>query len=127
MAKKPLQPDLQAAVDQRLEDALKASNYRITLNVRRSNARLKLERDLTFARGGGMFKASPELIAFVGALLGQGKVDATLLDANQNPVVIDDLQQFMTDIIARYYEFMNEYLTEHRAVQKARTTKALIG
>jgi hypothetical protein len=74
-----------------------------------------------------MFKASPELIAFVGALLGQGKVDATLLDVNQNPVLIEDLQQFMTDVIARYYEFMNEYLLEHRAVQKARTTKALIG
>ena len=127
MAKKPLQPDLQAAVDQRLEDALKAANYRITLNTRRANARLKLERDLTFAQGGGMFRATPELISFVGALLAQGKVDATLLDINQNPVQIEDLQAFMDDILARYYEFMNEYLVEHRSLQKARTTKALIG
>jgi hypothetical protein len=122
-----MNPDITAAIDKRLEDALANSNYRITLNLQKQNAKLKLERDLTYATNGGIFSVSPELISFVHTLISMGKENGILLDVNKNPVELPNLQEFLDNLIERYYECMNEYLVEFKSIQKARTTKALVG
>jgi hypothetical protein len=119
--------DLQAAIDARLNDALTASNYRITLNTQKQNARLKLQRELTYSTNGGIFSITPELISFVAALLMSQKTDAVFLDNNSNPIEIADLKNFHEELVNRYYEAMNEFLMEVKQLQKARTTKAVVG
>ena len=122
-----LQPDLQTAVDNRLNDAIAAANYRLTLTNQKLNARLKLEKDSIFAVGGGMFVISPELISFTKTLIDLGKTDTILLDINKNPIQITDLSEFLENIVDHYYECMNDFLVEFRSIQKSRTVKALIG
>jgi hypothetical protein len=122
-----LHPDLQAALDARLNDAIAAANYRLTLNNQKQNARLKLQKDLIYAKNGGMFNISPELISFIQSLISMGKEDAILLDINKNPIEISDLLDFQEAIVAQYYECMNDFLYEFKSLQKSRTTKALIG
>jgi hypothetical protein len=58
-------PDLKAALDERLAEALKSANYRITLATQKENAKLKYQNDLIYSTNGGLFVASPELISFV--------------------------------------------------------------
>lgn len=122
-----MNPDIKAAIDERLEAALASSNYRITLNNQKQNARLKLERDLTYATNGGIFVVSPELISFTRTLISIGKTGAIMLDINKNPIEITDLEQFFEGLIERYYECMNEFITEFKSIQKARSAKALVG
>ena len=122
-----MNPDIQAAIDERLEAAIASSNYRITLNNQKQNARLKLERDLTFSINGGIFPTTPELSSFVQALRALGKDSAILLDVNKNPIEISNLEEFLENLVERYFECMNEYLVEFKAIQKARTTKAVVG
>ena len=122
-----LHPDLQAAIDARLNDAIAAANYRLTLTNQKHNARLKLQKDLIYAKNGGMFSISPELISFVQTLIDMGKEDAILLDVNKNPVEITDLQDFQEAIVAQYYERMNDFLYEFKSLQKSRTAKSVIG
>lgn len=122
-----MNPDITAATDARLEEALASSNYRITLNTQKQNARLKLERDLTFSINGGIFPATPELISFLQALRSLGKTSTILLDINKNPIEIENLEEFLESIVERHFECMNEYLVEFKAIQKARTTKTLVG
>lgn len=121
-----MNPDIKAAIDARLEAALANSNYRITLNNQKQNARLKLERDLTYSINGGIFAVSPELISFAQALISRGATSAIMLDINKNPIEITDLEEFTEQVMERYYECMNEFLAEFKSIQKARTTKTLI-
>lgn len=120
-------PDLQAAIDARLADALATANYRITLNNQKQNARLKLQKDLTYSVNGGIFNITPELISFVSALISNGKDEAILLDANKNPIEIENLQDFFDVLMEKYYQCMNDFLVEFKSIQKTRTAKALIG
>jgi len=120
-------PDLQAALDQRLNDALVSANYRLTLNAQKQNARLKLQKNLTFSTNGGTFVVSTELISFTSALLARGRKETILLDVNQNPIEITDLDNFFDKINDIYYECMNDYLSEVKALVKARSPKAIIG
>lgn len=120
-------PDLQAAVDARLSDALEATNFRITLNNQKQNARLKLQKDLTYSTNGGIFNITPELISFVGVLLFHGKEDAIILDTNKNPIEITDLRKFNETILSMYYERTNEFLVEYKTIQRSRNTKAVVG
>lgn len=118
---------LDGALEQRLNEAVATANYRLTLTVQRSNAKLKLQKDLIYAINGGLFEVSPELIAFVNTLIAVGKEEAVLLDVNKNPIEIHDLADFLDAIIDHYYESVNTYLVEFKSLQKTRTAKALIG
>lgn len=120
-------PDLKAALDERLADALKSANYRISLATQKENARLKYQNDLIYSTNGGLFVASPDLISFVSCLRSQEKDSAVLIDSKGNPIEVPDLAAFLEEITSRYYEATNEYLTEFKALQKSRTPKALIG
>ena len=124
---KNVNPDLQAALDQRLNDALATANYRITLNTQKKNAKLKLQSALTLAMNGGTFAVDHQLISFVSALLQHGKEEAVLLDVNGNPIEITDLPAFSEKIIDLYYSAVNDYFLEIRALNKSRTPKALVG
>lgn len=119
--------DLQAAIDKRLEEALIHANYRITLNIQKQNARLKLENALIYATAGGTFHINPSLISFVAALTSSGKTSVTLLDVNANPIQIEDLLEFHQKILDIYSEALNDYTIQIKTLGKARTTKAIAG
>jgi hypothetical protein len=116
---------LQEALDNRLQDALDFSNYRITLYNQKQLLKQKLDEQLTISINGGIIKVSQELISFIGYIISMGKNDVILLDINKNPIFIDDLNAFHKDIIAKYYQSMNDYLVEFKNMQKARNVKSL--
>jgi hypothetical protein len=120
-------PDLQAAIDTRLEEAMKTQTYRLTLATQKENARMKLKNDLTFAVNGGSFIVSMELISFIAILLVAGKNETILLDMHQNPIQIDDLNEFSESIMNVYFESTNTFYHEFNKLQKLRTPKAILG
>jgi hypothetical protein len=122
-----IKPDLQAAIDARLSDAVAAANYRITLNNQKQNARLKLQKDLTYSVNGGTFTITQELISFAGTLQLMGKEEVILLDINRNPIEIPNIGEFLETITGMYYERMNEFFTEFKGLNKLRSPKALVG
>lgn len=123
--------DLNAAVDTRLEEALANANFRITLNNQRNNLLLKLNRNLVYSIGGGMFDITPELISLAATLMSRCDPDTAetvLLDKNKTPIEISNLEEFLDDIVNQYHEAMYEYLVEFNTIiKKSRTTKALLG
>lgn len=116
---------VEAAVDERLARALEASNYRLTLNVQRENSKLKLKNHLVYSQNGGIFKITQDFISFIFAL-SQSKKSAVILDSNENPVKIDDLEDFYENILDIYQEGMNDYLIEYEKFKKLRTTAKVV-
>lgn len=110
-------------MDDRLQKALDFSNYRISLFNQKENIKLKVETLLTYAINGGIFKVSPELITFVKTIKDYEYNSVVLLDLNQNPIEITDLDKFLKDIISKYFEATNFYHSEYTKLRKTRSVK----
>jgi hypothetical protein len=110
-------------MDDRLTKALEYSNYKVTVFRQKENLKLRLENLLTYAHNGGMFKISQELISFVDALLRKEINEVVLIDTRENPVKIDNLQEFHDTIIGLYFEATNEFHAEYEKLRKARSVK----
>jgi len=118
--------ELGNAIDERLSAALERANYQLTLNNQKQHARQKLDADLIYATNGGIFKVGPELISFISTLISMEHEDGVILDMNKNPIDVPDLKNFLQDIVAHYYEAMNDFMLEFKKIQKARKTDQLV-
>jgi hypothetical protein len=110
-------------MDDRLQKALDFSNYRVSLFNQKENIKLKIETLLTFAINGGIFKISPELISFVKNIKDMGHDYVVLIDMNQNPIEIQNLENFLNDITSKYFEATNYYYVEYTKLRKLRSVK----
>jgi hypothetical protein len=97
---------------------------KLTAEVRRATdyqankklLREKIQTDLHFAHGGGLFKITPALLAFV-----QGwPVDELYLeDTYENPIQIDR-QVFLIQAQQHYQQVMNTWHQQHAELKKIR-------
>jgi hypothetical protein len=114
-------------MDDRLKSALDFSNYNQTLNIQRKVLRDKLDLNLTYGHNGGIFKIDRSLISFVQILIDQGRERGVpMIDANNNPILIEDLLVFKDEILNRYFSACNEYFDEYEKLKKARTVQKLV-
>lgn len=113
-------------MQEQLEKALEFSNYRQTLNIRRKTLKEKIEGQLTYGHNGGIFKIDRNLLTFVEILNSKGRKTAILLDINDNPILIEDLEEFKDEIFDRYFTATNEYYEEYQSLKKSRSVEKLI-
>jgi hypothetical protein len=114
-------------MDNRLDTALKLSNYNLSLQAQRENLKLRLTRLLFYSTGGGTFKISPELIGFIHSCVERGDENVILLDQNSIPILITDLKEFERNITERYHEASLEYYQEYSKSKRARNVQDLTG
>jgi hypothetical protein len=114
-------------MDEQLKKALDFSNYRQTFSIQRKILKEKIEGKLTFGFGGGIFKIDRSLITFVQMLLNkQRTTGVVLLDQNENPVLIDNLENFLNEILDRYFTATNEYFEQYQELKKSRSVEKLV-
>lgn len=114
-------------MDDRLKNALDFSNYRQTLAVQRKLIKEKMQAKLTYGHNGGIFKITQSLLSFVSMLCSEGRTQGVvLLDSNENPVIIDDLTTFKTEIFDRFFTASFEYQEEYEKIKKSRSVEKLI-
>lgn len=89
-----------------------ATDYQINKRILRE----KIQTDLHMTHSGGMFKITPELIAFVKTW----PIDEIYLeDTYQNPIKIDR-QTFLVTAQQHYQQVMNRWHNEHEQLKKIR-------
>jgi len=114
-------------MDTILEKALEFSNYRQSLSIQRKTLKEKMSAALTYASAGGIFKIDRELINFVQFLLDQGRESGIILiDENENPILIDDLNKFKNDILDRYFSATLEYYEKFEKIKSSRSVEKLL-
>jgi hypothetical protein len=110
-----------------LKKALEFSNYRQTLAIQRKSLKEKISQDLTYGFGGGIFKIDRSLISFVQMLVDQGRVeDIPMLDVNDVPVMIPNMETFRDDIMDRYFSSLYDYYEKDQALRKSRSVEKLV-
>lgn len=114
-------------MDSRLEKALSFSNYNKTLNLKRTTLKEKSDAKLTLAYNGGIFKSERSLIVFVQMLIDQGRADnIVLLDINDNPILVENLDDFKNLLLDRYFEVTLEYYQEYQKIKRSRSVETLV-
>lgn len=95
-----------------LDEIRLATDYQINKRILRE----KIQTDLHMAHSGGMFKITPELIAFVKTWPVD---DIYLEDTYQNPIKIDR-QTFLVTAQQHYQQVMNRWHNEHEQLKQIR-------
>ena len=113
-------------MEERLQQALEFANYRQTLNNQLQKAKVKAEGMLLFAEAGGMFTINQQLICFLDYLIRNNFTEATLLDNNNSPIHIADINDFLKKITVRYFDVTTDYLKESQIVKKSRSVKSIL-
>jgi hypothetical protein len=114
-------------MDAQLKQALDFANYRQTFSIQKRTLKEKIEAKLTYGYNGGIFKLDRILIVFVQMLIDQGRTQGVpLLDANDNPIMVDDLLIFKDEIVDRYFTATFEYYEQHESLKKSRSVEKLL-
>jgi hypothetical protein len=60
-------------------------------------------------------------------LVDQGRIEGIpLIDSNENPILIDNLEDFRDEILDRYYTTTLEYYEQYQALKKSRSVEKLL-
>jgi hypothetical protein len=114
-------------LEESLKKALDFSNYNHTLSLQRKSLKEKLSAKMTYGHNGGIFKIDRSLITFVQMLIDQGrKQGVPLIDSNENPIMIDDLERFKDEIFDRYFGTILEFYDEFQKIKKSRSVEKLV-
>ena len=114
-------------MDSPLKKALEFANYRQTFSIQRQTLKEKIDAKLTYGVGGSIFKIDRSLLAYVQMLIDQGRIEGVpLIDSNDNPVLIQNLEEFRDEILDRYYTATLEYYEQYEALKKSRSVEKLL-
>ena len=113
-------------MEQLLKDALDFSNYNQALSLKRQILKEKNDAKLTFGHNGGIFKIDRSLLLFTQMLLDQQRTNTVIIDANDNPILIEDLQEFRDEIFDRYFTSTYDYYVSYEKIKKSRSVESLV-
>ena len=114
-------------MEEQLKKALEFSNYKHTFSIQKKVLKEKIEGRLTYGFNGGIFKIDRELLNFVQMLLLNGRnTGIILLDINETPILVDDLEAFKNEIFDRYFTATNEYFEQYQNFKKSRSVEKLL-
>jgi hypothetical protein len=108
-------------MDERIEKAFGVANYMATLSNQRRVILEEYSQDLIYYVNGATFKITYELVSFVIVLVDMGNTtDVVLVDSNNFPVLIPNLEEFLTDLISQYLKTVNTYADKFNEIKVKR-------
>jgi hypothetical protein len=114
-------------MQEQFKNALEFANYQQTFSIQRKTLKEKIEAKLTYGFNNGLFRINQNLLTFVEILCTKGRTaGVVILDVNENPVLIDDLEKFKDEIFSRYFETTNEYFEQYQILKKSRSVEKLL-
>lgn len=114
-------------MDERLEKALDFSNYMVTLNNQKRILKEKFRESIVHYHKGGQFTVTKQLVTFVNLLVDKDNTEnIVLIDDNETPIMVEDLEKFLDDILDIYFSAANVFHTEYQKLTKNRSTKKLV-
>lgn len=114
-------------MDQRLKSALDFSNFKQSFAIKQKTLREKIDAKLTYGYNSGLFKIDRALLTFVQSLCQTGRTEnVVILDHNDNPIMIENLESFKDEIFDRYFSSTNEYYNEFQKLKKSRSVERLL-
>lgn len=113
-------------MDERLKKALDFSNYMVTLNNQRRIIHEQFLENCVHYLNGGKFSVTKELINFCHTLIQNHQTSAILIDDNNTPIEVENLEDFHADILNIYFTNSNEYFKKYNEIKSTRKIEGLV-
>jgi hypothetical protein len=114
-------------LDEKIQKAFEQANYMATLANQKQILKEEFHQNLIYFYNGGSFVVTKELINFTKTLVDIGNnAEAVLVDSNDIPVDVHDLNVFLENLLSIYHKAVNEYYTRYTQLRTSRTTEKLI-
>lgn len=113
-------------MDERLEKALDFSNYMVTMYNQKRSLKEKFYQDLIYYYNGAQFTVTKDLISFCNVMNINNQDEMVLVDDNDVPVIIDDLQEFIKNISDIYFTASNNYIYNYNKLKNNRSVEKLV-
>ncbi len=112
-------------MDDALEKALEFSNFTATLNNQKRILHEKYTEELGLYYCGGKFTVTKELLTFCHLLLSKDISKTVVIDDNNSPIQIDDIDDFMTVSLQQYATAANKYFAHYKELSTKRSVEGL--
>ena len=113
-------------MDEKLSQALERSNYMTTLSTQKRLLWETYQDDLSYYNNGHEIQISETLITFCNTLLDKNRQEIILTDANNLPFFVDNLSQFLDDILDQYVRASNDYYQKYNDLKKSRSVEGIV-
>lgn len=114
-------------MDSRLEKALDFSNFRMILSTRKKNLMRLFDNKLLFHYNSGIFKATPEFLAFLVTVILRDKQEGFIfIDQNYNPIHIENLDDFYNEAFNKYKTAIKQYYDSYQKLTEAKEIRKVL-
>lgn len=117
---------MEISMDQRLEKALDVSNYMVTLNNQTRLLREQYRENLIHYFNGGQFTITQQLVSFCQSLITLHQTNTILIDDNGIPIEIEELEDFTSEVVSKYFEASNRFLMEYNKLKTNRSVESIM-
>lgn len=112
-------------MDDNLKKALDFSNYMIVLDNQKRILKEQYQDNLVHYYNGGRFTVTQQLISFCQSMLALHQTETILIDDNDIPIAVDDLETFAGELISVYWTASNKYMTEYNKLKVNRSVEGI--
>lgn len=98
-------------------------SYRYSLNLKRKFLFEKFLDNTIIAKNGGLFKINENFLCFLSQIK---ETTQFILDMNNNPIFIDNIQEFYQQAYKQYFTSLEEFAREIDSLKKQRNKQSLI-
>jgi len=114
-------------MDEKIQKAFSVANYMATLSNQKRIILEEYGQKLVYYTNGATFKVSQELIALTKTSLDLGYTsDVPFIDSNNLPIVINDVQDFLDNLVSIYFEAVNEYYVKYAEIKNKRKVEDIV-
>jgi hypothetical protein len=113
-------------MDDKIQKAYNIANYMTTLANQKTIINQEFKQNLCYFVNGHTFTVTTGLITFIKTLIDLGHTDFIIVDDNENPIEIKDLNEFLDNIINQYFMAVNSYHTKFSQLKKSRNVESLV-
>ena len=114
-------------MDEKIQKAFSVANYMATLSNQKRILLEEYNQKLVYYTNGATFRVSEELIAFTKLVIDLGYTsDVPFVDSNNLPIVINDVQDFLDNLVSVYFEAVNEYSVKYTEIKSKRKVEDIV-
>jgi hypothetical protein len=113
-------------MDQYLEKAFDVANFMVTLANQKRVLKEEFKQHLIYFYNGSTFSVDKELITFVKSIIDLGQTDHVLIDDNDLPVHVENLSDFLDNILSIFSSASNEYYSKYQKLKNNRSVESLL-
>lgn len=107
-------------MDQDLLKAYNFGNYSRTIQNQINLLKLQMKKKLQFSIHGGSFELTPEFIVYIKSYADQGVYRAVFLDKFDNPVQVNDVEEFYDTVLNIRRNVLNDFYEDFEKIRKTR-------